>query len=58
MSVRKTTNALIELAEEGVISWRKLAKDALSYMSERDVSDMAENEGLSDLFLENYIDEY
>lgn len=58
MSVRKATNGLIELAEEGLINWEQLAKSALCYMPERDVADMAETEGYSELFLEEYFDEY
>ena len=42
---RKYTIKMIELAEEGVISWESIARSALSYMSEADVEDMAECEG-------------
>ena len=42
---RQVTNELIELAEEGVISWEQIAMAALCYLSEDDVKDMAhENE--------------
>ena len=39
--VRKVTNQLIDLADEGVISWQVIAIACLLYMSERDVADMA-----------------
>jgi hypothetical protein len=42
---REYTIKLIELAEEGVVSWESIAKSALSYMSEADVEDMAITEG-------------
>ena len=41
MDVRKTTNRLIELAEDGVISWEDLARTALNRLSEDDVTHMA-----------------
>jgi hypothetical protein len=40
MNTRQNTNKLIEMAEEGTISWEAIAREALSYMSESDVSDM------------------
>lgn len=40
-SVRKVTNEVTELAEEGVISWESIARAALRFMSEYDVTDMA-----------------
>jgi hypothetical protein len=39
--VRKTTNRLIELAEDGVISWEDIARTALNWLSEDDVNQMA-----------------
>lgn len=42
MDVRKTTNRLIELAEDGVISWEDIARTALNWLSEDDVHRMAE----------------
>ena len=39
--IRKHTNRLIELAEDGVISWEDIARMALNYMSEDEVEDMA-----------------
>jgi hypothetical protein len=41
MEVRKETNKVLGLAEEGMISWRNLAEMALSWMSEDDVAEMA-----------------
>lgn len=38
---RKATCALLEAAEQGVISWEGLAQSCLAYMSEADVADMA-----------------
>lgn len=40
LDVRKNTNEVLELAEEGLISWRDLAEMALSWMSEADVEEM------------------
>ena len=48
MTVRKTTNRLIQLAEEGMISWQTIAEMALNYMSEDEVSDMC---NVNDIFL-------
>lgn len=44
-NVRKATNTLIELAEQGLISWESIATACLQYMSEADVADMAYCEG-------------
>ena len=49
METRKTTNRLIELAEDEVLSWEDLARTALNWLSENDVHRMAEvNEFLPD----------
>lgn len=40
-NVRQATIKVIELCEEGVISWEAVALAALRYMSEDDVADMA-----------------
>ena len=32
---------VIELAENGILSWETIAREALQYMSEDDVADMA-----------------
>lgn len=50
--MRKTTNRLLELAEDGVLSYKDLAMAALKYMSEDEVEDMATaNEFLPEEFL-------
>ena len=41
VNVRKTTNRLIELAEDGVVSWEDIARTALNWLSEDDVDQMA-----------------
>ena len=38
--VRKFTNKLIEMAEEGIISWESLASTALHWLSEDDVAEL------------------
>jgi hypothetical protein len=40
MCVRKSTNKVLELASDGMISWRSLAEMALDWMSEDDVAEM------------------
>ena len=47
-NVRQATNKLIELAEEGVVSWESIALSCLRYMSEDEVKDLAESEGYID----------
>ena len=37
---RKITNKLLELLEDGALSWETVARECLSYMSEYDVADM------------------
>lgn len=37
---RKITNKLVELCEEGVLSWETVARECLCYMSEDDIADM------------------
>jgi len=44
-NVRQVTNTLIDLAEQGVISWESIATACLRYMSEANVADMAHSEG-------------
>lgn len=39
--VRKVTNQLIDLVDDGVLSWETVAMACLSYMSEDHVADMA-----------------
>jgi hypothetical protein len=38
--VRKETNRVLEMAEDGVISWEDVARIALNWMSEDDVAEM------------------
>ena len=58
LHVREATEKLIDLAEEGVLSWEAIARAALNYMSEDDVKDMAEcNEFIEDEFEDNGIAE-
>lgn len=45
---RKSTCKLLELAEQGVITWEQVARDAMSYMSEDEVADMARINGYFD----------
>lgn len=39
--VREVTNLLMDMADEGIMSWRAIAEAALLYMSEAEVADMA-----------------
>ena len=39
--IRKYTNKIIEMAEEGIIGWENIARAALNYMSDDNVRDMA-----------------
>ena len=49
LHVREATEKLINLAEEGVLSWETIARAALNYMSEDEVADMAQyNEFIED----------
>lgn len=49
--MRKATNKVIDLVEEGVLSWETIARAALDYMSEDEVADMAQcNEFIEDDF--------
>jgi hypothetical protein len=43
---RPVTSELIDLAEEGVISWKDLAIDMMNWVEEREVQQMAEANGL------------
>jgi hypothetical protein len=38
---RPVTSELLDLAEQGVIDWETLARDALGWMSEADVAEFA-----------------
>ncbi len=55
--VRKTTNKLLELVEEGVLDVNYVLRAALSYLSEADVHAMAEKNELLDWEDENPDDE-
>ena len=51
LHVREATEKLIDLAEEGILSWEAIARAALDYMSEDEVADMAQcNEFIDDEF--------
>ena len=39
--MRTYTNKLVEMAEEGLITWEQLARECLAYMPESEVEDMA-----------------
>ena len=56
MEVRKTTCKLLELADEGMLSYKTLAECALKYMSEDEVRDMAAANELLD-YVEDSEDE-
>ena len=43
MAVREATCKLLEMAENGQISWETIARECLQYMSSDDVKDMAES---------------
>lgn len=43
---RKVTNKLLEMVEEGGLSWEAIARAALVHMSEDDVADMAHSNEL------------
>ena len=38
---RKSTCALIDAADSGLLSWEDIARNCMMYMSEADVTDMA-----------------
>ena len=40
-SVCEYGNKLIELAEDGLLTWEALARECIAYMSEDDAKDMA-----------------
>jgi len=42
---RPVTNEVLDLAEQGVIDWESLARDALGWMSEADVEQFAQHNG-------------
>lgn len=40
-NIRKVTCHLLDLADEGALSWETLARECLAYMSEDEAEDMA-----------------
>jgi hypothetical protein len=42
---RKATCQVLDLAEQGVIDWESLARDALNWMSEEEVNQFAQHNG-------------
>lgn len=42
---RKATCELLDLAEQGVVDWESLARDALNWMSEEEVNQFAHKNG-------------
>ena len=45
---RPVTSELLDLAEQGVIDWETLARDALGWMSGADVAEFARRNGFLD----------
>ena len=46
---RPVTSELLDLAEQGLLTWEQLARDALGWMSEHDVAKFAQaNDYLQD----------
>jgi len=45
-NVREKTSKLIELVEEGHLTWEMIARASLCYLSEADVADMADHNEL------------
>ena len=50
MATRQNTNALIEAVKDGLVTWEAIARAALTYMSEDDVTDMAHSNFLLEAF--------
>ena len=40
-TARVATSAILDMAEEGIISWETLARDLIGWMSEHEVVDFA-----------------
>ena len=40
--IRPVTSELLDLAEQGVLTWEQLARDALGWMSEAEVQQFAQ----------------
>ena len=52
-----TCEKLIDLAESGVLDWETIAREALQFMSEDDVEDMANGAGWLDDIEEDFEDD-
>lgn len=48
MGTREYTNKVLELCDEGLLSWQSLAEMAVSYMSEDQVKDMCVSNDILD----------
>jgi len=44
-TTRPVTSEVLDLAEQGVIDWESLARDALNWMSEHEVAQFAHKNG-------------
>ena len=49
---RPVTTEVLDLAEQGVLSWETIARDALTWMSEPEVADFARVNGYVEDMLE------
>jgi hypothetical protein len=49
---RAVTTQVLDLAEQGVISWESVARDALNWMSEAEVAEFARINGYTEDALE------
>ena len=49
---RPVTTEVLDLAEQGVISWESLARDCLSWMSESELAEFAKINGYTEDTLE------
>ena len=53
-----TSEKLIDLAESGILDWETIAREALQFMSEDDIEDMANGAGwLDDIEEEDFEDD-
>ena len=48
MGTRKVTSELAAMVDDGVLTWERIARACLEYMTELDVADMAHYEELVD----------
>ena len=49
---RPVTTEVLDLAEQGVLSWETIARDALTWMSEQEVAEFARVNGYVEDMLE------